>query len=520
MSILIKIFIFLIVSAIGFAVGYFSGRKYVQNLIEDTQKKADQIIRDAKSKASSIIKEAEIESKEIKLSLKDEFDRQTKKQKQELINWERKLRKKEEHLDHKIIHLERKENNLNRQKEELERKKRELERKENKIEELIEQQKIKLQEIAGLSREQAKEILLKEFEEEAKKEAAVIMKKIIDDAKDKATVKAKEIIATAIQRCSSEYIAENSVVVIDLPNDEMKGRIIGREGRNIKALETATGVDLIIDDTPEAVILSGFDSIRREIAAIALRRLINDGRIHPARIEEVVEQVRKEMDNRIKEIGEETLFELGIHNVHPELVKLLGRLKYRTSYAQNVLGHSKEVAYLSAMMAAELGVNVEVAKRAGLFHDIGKALDQEAEGSHAKIGAEIARKYGESEQVVNAIASHHSEVPPLSIEAILVQSADALSAARPGARREILETYLKRLQRLEEIAASFKGVEKAYAIQAGREVRIMVQPEEISDSDMIVLAREIAKKITNELEFPGEVKVTLIREKRVIDYAR
>jgi len=353
-----------------------------------------------------------------------------------------------------------------------------------------------------------------------KRESAVYLKKVIDEEQETADRKAKEIICTAIQRCSADHVSETTVSVVDLPNDEMKGRIIGREGRNIRALETATGIDLIIDDTPEAVILSGFDSIRREIAATVLKRLIVDGRIHPARIEELVKKVEQEIEQNIKEEGEQTIFECGVHNVHQELVKLLGRLKYRTSYAQNVLQHSKEVSFIAGIMAEELGLKDKIARRAGLLHDIGKAVDHKMDGAHAKIGAELARKYNESAEIIHAIEAHHYDVEPKSLEAVIVHCADALSAARPGARREILETYIKRLEKLEAIADSFKGVEKTYAIQAGREIRILVKPEDISDAEMTLLARDIAKRIEEELEYPGEIKVTVIRETRSIEYAR
>ena len=389
-----------------------------------------------------------------------------------------------------------------------------------KVDELYKKQLSELERLSGLTTEDAKKELLQSVEEEVKHESAMLIKELEQQAKDEADRKAREIISLAIQRCAADHVAETTVSVVALPNDEMKGRIIGREGRNIRTLETLTGIDLIIDDTPEAVIISGFDPVRREVARIALEKLINDGRIHPSRIEEMVEKAQKEVEQKIKEAGEQAMFSVGVHGLHPEMVKLLGRLKYRTSYGQNVLNHSVEVAHLAGIMASELGVDVTLAKRAGLLHDIGKAVDHEVEGSHVELGVEIAKKYRESDLVLNAIASHHGDTEPKSVEAVLISACDAVSAARPGARRETLESYLKRLTRLEEISESFDGVEKCYAVQAGREIRIMVKPEQVDDATAVLLARDVAKKIEAEMEYPGQIKVVIIRETRAVDYAK
>ncbi|MGB9977218.1 ribonuclease Y [Thermovenabulum sp.] len=498
---------------ITFAIGYFTRKYIAEAKIKSAEDEAKKIISDAQLKAESLKKEALIEAKEEILKQKNEFEKELKERRNELQRTERRLQQKEEALDRKAEVLEKKE-------ESVAKKEQEINRLNEKVKELFNTQVAELERISGMTTEEAKEYLLNKVRDEIRHEMAMMIKEIETQAKEEAQKKAKEIISYAIQKCAPDYVAETTVSVVTLPNDEMKGRIIGREGRNIRALETLTGVDLIIDDTPEAVILSAFDPVKREIAKIALEKLIIDGRIHPARIEEMVEKAQKEVENIIREEGEKATFDAGIHNLHPELIKYLGKLKFRTSYGQNVLLHSIEVAHIAAAMAAELGVDVQVTKRAGLLHDIGKSVDQDIEGPHALIGAEIVKKFGESQIIINAIASHHNDVEPASIEAILVQAADAISAARPGARRETLEAYIKRLEKLEEIANSFKGVEKAYAIQAGREIRIMVKPEEIDDLETIELARNIAKRIEEELEYPGHIKVNVIREVRATEYAK
>ncbi len=508
---------YILVGGVALIVGLILGtiiRKYVaESKIKSAEAEARRIIEEGIKDSETKKKEAIIEAKDEIHKMRNEAERENKERRNELKKLETRLLKKEETLDKKSEINEQREENLNKRT-------RKIEAREKQIEEIEERQRVELEKISGLSSEEAKNMLLDGIKKDVEHEAAIMVKEIERQAKDTADRKAREVISYAIQKCAADHVAETTVSVVDLPNDEMKGRIIGREGRNIRALETLTGIDLIIDDTPEAVVISGFDPIRREIARIALEKLINDGRIHPARIEEMVDRAKKEIDTEIKEEGEKAAFDTGVNGIHPEIIKLLGRLKYRTSYGQNVLKHSIEVAYLSSIMAAELGADVRLAKRAGLLHDIGKAVDHEIEGPHVTIGADMAKRYRESKDVVNAIAAHHNDIEPDTIEAVLVQAADAISAARPGARRETLESYIKRLEKLEEIANSFEGVDKCYAIQAGREVRIMVIPEKINDSGMVMISRDIVKRIEAELEYPGQIKVNVIRETRSVSYAK
>jgi ribonuclease Y len=484
------------------------------------QHEAKEILEGAKEDAVKIKREASLAAKERQLNLKAEFERQTRDRSQKLNELERRLVRKEENLERKYQVLERKERDFSQKERRLFSRERELGDKEREYQELKKKAVEEIERIANMSQDEAKKELMKKMEDEAKLEAVHSLRKIEDETREKGQNIARDIISQAIQRSAAEHVVETTVSVVDLPSDDMKGRIIGREGRNIRALELATGVDIIVDDTPEAVILSSFDPIRREMARLAIEKLVIDGRIHPARIEEVVETVKRELEETIKQEGESVVLELRIQDLHPELVKLLGKLKYRTSYGQNVLQHSKEVAYLAAIMAKELGLDTNIALRAGLLHDIGKAVDKEVEGTHTELSVELAKKYGESEAVVQAIASHHRDVDFPSIEAVLVQAADTLSAARPGARRELLEAYVKRLEKLEEIANSYEGVAKAFALQAGREIRIIVESQKISDEKASLAAKEIAQKIKEELDYPGQIKVTVIREMRAVEYAR
>ena len=520
LSLEMYIIIVCVIAFLGGVVGFLVRKRFSEARIVSAKEVAKHLIEEAEQRAEILKKEALLQTKEKFYQEKAEFERETIDKRQELQNLEKRIMQKESHFEKKVEFLEMKEAEIVRKEKAVLQQEKEILEQGKKVTALLEKQRIQLENISKMSSEEAKQLLIESMENEAKHEAAKKIKKIEDETRESADKKAKEIISLAVQRYSGEYVAEKTVSVVNLPNEEMKGRIIGREGRNIRALEAATGIDLIIDDTPEAVILSGFNPIRREIARIALERLVSDGRIHPARIEEIVQKVEQEIELAIREAGERATFDVGVHGIHPEIIKLIGRLKYRTSFAQNVYQHSLEVAFLCGIMASELGINVKQAKRAGLLHDIGKAVDHETEGSHGKIGAELAKKYGESSIVVHAIASHHEEEKPESILDVLVEAADALSGARPGARREMLETYVKRLEELEKIAQSFPGVEKSYAIQAGREVRIMVQPDRVSDEDSVVLSRDIARKIEKEMTYPGQIKVTVIREMRSVDIAK
>ena len=494
-------------------MGFNYRKRIAEAKIGVAEERAKKLVEEAQKDAEAKKKEILLEAKEESLRIKNDMEKELRERRNEQQRTEKRLIQKEESLDRKSESYERKEEVLNKKIEDLETQKQEVEK--------IKQQEVsELEKISGLTSEEAKKYMLATVENDVKHEAAIMIKEIETKAKLEADKRSKEIIANAIQRCAVDHVAETTVSVVQLPNDEMKGRIIGREGRNIRALETLTGIDLIIDDTPEAVILSGFDPVRREIARIALEKLIVDGRVHPSRIEEMVEKARKEVEIVIRDEGEAATFDTGVNGLHPELVKLLGKLKYRTSYGQNVLKHSMEVAHLAGLMASELGIDSNMAKRAGLLHDIGKSVDHEMEGSHVSIGVDLCKKYRESDIIVNAVEAHHGDVDPKSIVAVIVQAADAISAARPGARRETLESYIKRLQKLEEIADSFEGVEKSFAIQAGRELRIIIIPENVSDEGMSFMAREIAKKIESELEYPGQIKVNLIRETRAVEYAK
>ncbi len=512
-NIIITIVIAIITLVIGILIGYIIRKTVGEKAIGSAEQKAKNLILDAENRSETIRKEYILEAKEEAHKLRSDADREIRERRSEISKSERRLIQKEESIDRKLENIEKKEESITNKEQGIIAKRKELDS-------VVEKQMEELEKISGYSVEEAKAILLENTEKEIRYEASVMIKEIESKAKDEADKKAKEIITGAIQRCAADHVAESTVSVVPLPNDEMKGRIIGREGRNIRAIETLTGIDLIIDDTPEAVILSGFDPVRREVARLSLEKLIVDGRIHPARIEEMVKKSEREVNAIIKEEGEQATFEVGIHNLHPELVKLLGRLKYRTSYGQNVLKHSIEVAHLAGLMAGELGLDITLAKRAGLLHDIGKAIDHEKEGTHVDLGMEVLKKYKESEAVINGMAAHHGDYEPKSMEAVLIAAADALSAARPGARRETLETYIKRLEKLEEIANTTPGVDKSFAIQAGREIRIIAKPEEVTDESIVFLARDISKKIESELEYPGQIKVNVVRETRAIDYAK
>ena len=511
--IIVLIVVAIVVALISAFIATQVRKNVVEKKIGSAEGKAREIIDEAIKSAEAKKKEALLEAKEENLKAKNELDKEIKERRAEVQRYEKRVLNKEEAIERKSESLEKKENGLKNKEEKLAEA-------QTKVDELSEKRVQELERISGLTSEQAKEYLLKTVEEEVKIETAKLVKELESQAKEEADKKAKEIVVNAIQKCATDHVSETTISVVSLPNDEMKGRIIGREGRNIRTLESLTGVDLIIDDTPEAVVLSGFDPIRREIARITLEKLIVDGRIQPTRIEEMVNKARKEVETMIREEGEAATLEVGVHGIHPELVKLLGKMKFRTSYGQNALKHSIEVAHLSGLLAAEMGLDVRIAKRAGLLHDIGKAVDHEMEGTHIQLGVDLCRKYKESAVVINAVEAHHGDVEPENLIACIVQAADAISAARPGARRETLETYTNRLKQLEDITNSFEGVDKSFAIQAGREIRVMVVPEQISDADMVLLARDISKQIETELEYPGQIKVNVIRESRVVDYAK
>ena len=519
-ELIILLFVVAIVAVgVGFAIAIFLKKK-TEGQHAAAGENAVKILEDARRESETIIREAAIQAKDVVYQAKAEFEKESVDKRRDLQALEKRVQQKEENLDKKVNLFDQREIEFSKKEQGLAAKEQLVVQKAEKIDQLVEEQKKQLEKISGMTAAEAKALLVESIENEAKQDAAKKIKLIEEEARETADKKSKEIISLAIQRYAGEYVAERTVSVVPLPSDEMKGRIIGREGRNIRALEAATGIDLIIDDTPEAVILSGFNPVRREVARIALEKLITDGRIHPGRIEDVVHKAEEEVELAIKEAGEQAAFDLGVHGIHPEILKLIGRLRYRTSYSQNVYQHSLEVAFLCGIMAAELGINVKQAKRAGLLHDLGKAVDHEVEGSHAVIGGELARKYGETPKIIHAIMAHHEDEKPNSVLAVLVQAADALSGARPGARREMMETYVKRLEDLEKISTSFTGVSNAFAIQAGREIRVMVSSEEVSDERAIVLAKDIAKKIEADMTYPGQIKVNVIRETRAIEYAR
>ncbi len=520
MEVIITVVIILAVAAGAYFAGSKFNKKDSGSIIRQAEELANKSIEDARRAAETITKEAQLKAKDLAIQAKDEHERATREKTKDLQSLEKRLLQKEENLDKKVALFDQKELDILKKEQVFSQKEQELTKRDEELKKAVDVQKAKLEQISGMSAGEAKKELMNAMESEAKHDAAKMIKTIEEEARETAENKAKEIMALAIQRYAGEYVAERTVSVVPLPSDEMKGRIIGREGRNIRALEAATGIDLIIDDTPEAVILSGFNPVRREVARLSLEKLLADGRIHPGRIEEVVAKSTEEVEHSIKAAGEQAAFDLGVHGIHPEVLKLIGRLKYRTSYTQNVYLHSLEVAFLCGIMAAELGINVKQAKRAGLLHDLGKAVDHEVEGSHAVIGAELARKYGESPKIVHAIMAHHEDEKPDSVLAVLVQAADALSGARPGARREMMETYVKRLEDLERIATSFGGVTSSFAIQAGREIRVMVSSDQISDEQSVVMARDIAKKIEAEMTYPGQIKVNVIRETRAVEFAR
>ncbi|APG25247.1 ribonuclease Y [Syntrophotalea acetylenica] len=505
---------------VGAFCGAFFRRKVAATQLAEARRMADQILSEATKEAEILRKEAEIQKKDALLEAKTAWEQEARELRRELQSQEKRLLQREENLDRKVAQVDARDDEVGQREKRLVQQEGRIRTLEKEVEGIVRQQRERLEELAGLGAEEAKKQLMEQMESEARHESAKWIKQIEDEAKETADKKAQEILALAVQRYAGDFVAENAVSVVPLPNDEMKGRIIGREGRNIRAIEAATGIDLIIDDTPEAVIISGFNPVRREVARLALERLIGDGRIHPARIEEMVSKATQDVDNAIREAGEQATFDVGVHGIHPEIIKLIGRLRYRTSYGQNVLQHSIEVAFLCGIMAAELGVNVKQAKRAGLLHDIGKAVDHEIEGSHAVIGANLARKYGESAKIVHALAAHHEDEKPSTVLAVLVQAADALSGARPGARRERLETYVKRLQDLERIGTSFQGVTSCFAIQAGREIRVMVASEEVSDVQSHTLAKQIARQIEEEMTYPGQIKINVIRETRAVEFAK